>query len=44
MRSALVDLKLMGIDVIHAGEKTFMMDKKIRAVALPRLLEDIEPL
>ena len=44
MRSALVDLKLMKIDVIHAGENTFMMDKKIRAVALPRLLDDIEPL
>lgn len=44
MRSALVDLKLMRIEVIHAGEKTFLMDKKIRAVALPRLLDDIEPL
>jgi hypothetical protein len=44
MHSTLVDLKLMRIDVIHAGEKTFLMDKKIRAVALPRLLDDIEPL
>jgi hypothetical protein len=44
MHSALVDLKLMRIDVIHAGENTFLMDKKIRAVALPRLLDDIEPL
>jgi hypothetical protein len=44
MRSALVDLKLMKIDVIHAGENTYMMDKKIRAVALSRLLDDIEPL
>lgn len=44
MRSAIVDLKLTGIDVIHAGENTFQMDKKIRAVALPRLLDDIEPL
>ena len=44
MRSALVDLNLMRIDVIHAGDNTFMMDKKIRAVALTRLLDDIEPL
>ena len=44
MRSALVDLKLMKIFVIDAGENTYMMDKKIRAVALSRLLDDIEPL
>ena len=43
MLNALADLKLKGIDVIYAGNDTYMMDKKIRAVALPRLLEDIEP-
>ena len=44
MRSALSDLKLTRIDVIHAGESTFVMDKKIRAVALPRMLDDIDSL
>ena len=44
MRSALVDLKLESIEVIHAGETTYMMDKKIRAVALTRMLRDIGPL
>ena len=44
MRYALSDLKLRSLDVIHAGEKTFPMDKKIRAVALMRLLLDIKPL
>ena len=44
MRSALVDLKLLRIDVIHAGDNTYMIDRKIRAVSLQRLLDDIEPL
>jgi predicted AAA+ superfamily ATPase len=44
MRSALSDLRLRSLDVIHAGESTFPMDKKIRAVALSRLLEDLKPL
>jgi hypothetical protein len=44
MRSALSDLRLRSLDVIHAGETTFPMDKKIRAVALSRLLEDLKPL
>jgi len=44
MRSALVDLKLVKVDVIYAGENTYIVDKKIRAVALSRLLYDIEPL
>ncbi|MCD6296914.1 MAG: DUF4143 domain-containing protein, partial [Deltaproteobacteria bacterium] len=44
MRSALADLKLIRIDVIHAGENNFLMDKKIRAVALSSLLDEIEPL
>ena len=41
MRSALADLRLDGIDVVHAGEKTFKLDKQIRAVAFRRLAEDI---
>jgi len=44
MRIALTDLKLERLDVIHTGEETFMLDKKIRAVALVRLLDDIRPL
>jgi hypothetical protein len=44
MRYALSDLNLRSLDVIHAGETTFPMDKKIRAVALTRLLQDIKPL
>lgn len=44
MRYALSDLHLRSLDVIHAGETTFPMDKKIRAVAFRRLLQDIQPL
>ncbi len=44
MRIALSDLKLNRLDVIHAGEATFPLDKKIRAVALTRLLDDVKPL
>jgi hypothetical protein len=44
MRYALSDLHLRSLDVIHAGERTFPMDKKIRAVAFTRLLQDIKPL
>lgn len=44
MRYVLSDLHLQSLDVIHAGETTFPMDKKIRAVALTRLLQDIKPL
>ena len=44
MRSALSDLRLRSLDVIHAGETSFPMDKKIRAVAFRRLLQDIKRL
>jgi len=44
MRIALKDLKLKRLDLIHAGEESFMLDKKIRAVALTRLLDDIPAL
>jgi len=44
MRIALADLNLNRLDVIHAGEQTFPLAKKIRAVALTRLLEDVKPL
>lgn len=41
MHSALEALQLDGIDVIHAGERTFPLAKRIRAVAAGRLLEDL---
>jgi predicted AAA+ superfamily ATPase len=44
MRSAPEDLRLDGIDVIHAGNRTFDVARGIRAVALPRVLIDIQPL
>lgn len=44
MRSAFQNLKLTGLNVVHAGENTFMMDKKIRAVPLTRILKNIKQL
>jgi len=44
MRFAISDLQLTRIDVIHAGEGTFPLDDKIRAVAFERLLQDLHPL
>jgi predicted AAA+ superfamily ATPase len=44
MRYALSDLHLQSLDVFYAGETTFPLDKKIRAVAFRRLLQDIKPL
>lgn len=41
MRNALKDLKLRRLDVIHAGDQTFPLDTGIRALAFPRLLEDL---
>jgi len=43
IRTALVDLNLDRLDIIHAGQDTFPMDKKVRAVAFERLLDDITP-
>jgi predicted AAA+ superfamily ATPase len=44
MRSALSDLKLNRLDVFHAGENTFPLSEKIRAVSWQRLLVDVQPL
>lgn len=41
MRSALEDLKLKQLCIIHAGEQTFQVDQRIKAVALSRLLVDL---
>ncbi len=43
MRSALSDLKLNRLDVIHAGENTFPLAEKTRAVSWQRLLVDVQP-
>jgi uncharacterized protein len=44
MRNALSDLNLQRLDVIHAGDQTFPMHEKVRAVSLVRLLQDLPPL
>ena len=44
MRNALKDLKLESLDVLHAGEQTFGLAEKIRAVAFPRMIEEIKPI
>jgi hypothetical protein len=44
MRSALNDLGLDSIDVVHAGESSFPLTEQIRAVSYQRILADIKPL
>jgi predicted AAA+ superfamily ATPase len=44
MYTALADLHLDQLAVIHAGEHTFPLAQNVRAVALRRQLEDLEPL
>jgi len=44
MLIALRDLKLDRLDVIHAGDDTFPLSDRIRAVAASRLLTDLQPL
>ncbi len=44
MRAALADLRLSRLDVVHAGDRTFPLAPRIRAVALSRLLEDVPSL
>ena len=41
MRSAVADLDLRSLDVIHAGEGTYPLAPGIRAVAASRLLDDL---
>lgn len=43
MRIALEDLELDRIDVVHAGDATFELDERLRALSLSRVLEDLEP-
>ena len=44
MRTALKDLGLSRLDVIHAGDRTFPLAPRIRAVAISRVLHDLAPL
>jgi len=44
MQHAIKDLKLNRLDVIHAGNETFPMKEKIRAVAMRNILKDLSPL
>ena len=44
MRTALKDLGLSRLDVIHAGDRTYPLAPRIRAVAISRILDDLTPL
>jgi hypothetical protein len=44
MRSALEDLRLDRLDVIHAGAHSFPLAKNVRAVAMSQLLDHVAPL
>ena len=44
MKIALQDLELTRLDVIHAGDKTYPLAPRIRAVSFSRIIEDLEPL
>ncbi len=44
MRVAIDDLRLDSLDVIHAGERTFVLENGIRAVSMASLLTDVRPL
>lgn len=41
MKSAIATLKLNSLTVIHAGEKTYFLDKKVRAVAFKDVFSEI---
>lgn len=41
MHVALSDLRLKSLDVVHAGERTFPLSRRIRAVAAHSLLSDL---
>lgn len=44
MHMALKDLNLQRLDIIHAGEESFQMHSKVRAVSINKLLTDLQPL
>ena len=41
MRTAMEDLGLSRLDVIHAGEHSFPLATRVRAVAGTRILDDL---
>lgn len=44
MRVALADLRLERLDLVHGGPHTFPLASRMRALAFPRLLDDLAPL
>jgi uncharacterized protein len=44
MRSAMQDLRLDSLTVVHAGAESFRLGKQTRAVPVARLVDEIEPL
>ena len=44
MRTALEDLKLERLDVVHAGDETFPLGENLRALSLGSVLSDLQPL
>lgn len=44
MRSAIADLELDSLDVIHAGSQTYDLTDRIRAVPMERLWQEVKPL
>lgn len=44
MHTALADLRLDRLDVVHAGAQSFPLADRVRAVSLGRVLTDLEPL
>jgi hypothetical protein len=44
MRSALQDLKLKSLIVVHAGNETFPLSKQVQAVAIDDLLKIVKSL
>jgi len=43
MRSALEDLELTRLDLIHAGNQTFPLAPRVRAVAAKDILAELKP-
>jgi hypothetical protein len=44
MHTALADLALERLDVVHAGPHTFPLEDRVRAISFSRLLTDLKPL
>jgi predicted AAA+ superfamily ATPase len=44
VRSALADLGLNHLDIVYPGTETFPLGKKVRALGLTRLLNDLSPM